>query len=1050
MTPEVLRRRRTVAGVLLLFFCVWLGAGLRRTEEDGRVAVLDSRLGLIAPRIVSEGWHLAPPGLFRISLYPVRSATLELSLGGPRRPLATREGTAIETSVTLRYRVDAERVLEVHRTLGPRLESDAIARWLLDATRGALAAASYADISGTHTEELQATLSRTMGDRFREAGLVLLSCEVPGVRIRADKQPLPTTARGGAQGKVLLIGLDGADWNIVDPLMSAGRMPRLARLVHEGVRARLRSINPMLSPVIWTSIATGVVPARHGILDFVANTEREGERVPVSATQRRVKAIWNMLGERGVRVGVVGWWATYPAEQVNGFVVSDRVAYQLFGARAVDGGAREGKVFPPEADALVTSLTVAPENILMEDLAPFMRLPPDPGSLPEDQSRLVEEFKTLLASGRTYERVAVALEARYHTDFTAIYFEGTDTAAHLFMPYAPPPLQGTDAEARQRFGKVVDECYVQADAALGRLLDSIHPTTVMVLSDHGFRTGENRPLTESRIGYGAAADWHRKYGILVLHGPEFRRGVELDEASVLDITPTLLRLYGLPVGEDMDGRPIVEAFAPEFLKEHPEAYIPSWESPAHPAPSGSPAQVAATPEGETPGAPQGGSPATENTVPVAPSGASPDATGDAERIEKLRSLGYLAGETANTHNNRGTILLGQARYDEALKEFEKAIAGAEDLTIARLNMARAYYKKKDYTAATHALEEHMKRQPRSKEAENLLGNMALDQGDMTGAETHFRRALEYEPNFADARNSLGILYDRQGRTDAALEQFRKVVAIDPDYAEAYNNIGVILKNRKQIDQAIEAFRHAIAADASFAGSYSNLALVYEDRGDMKAAEEQFRNALHRDPDNAAVRTNFGGLLYLSGRLEEARQELERATVIDPSYASAYNNLGAVFGRLGRPEDEIAAYRKAAALDTEYADVHHNLGLALLKRGNAKEGESEMRRALQINPLYVPAYLNLGRWLLDQSRESEALELMRTATQRLPSEAGLQELLGEAELKLGMTDEAIRAFRESLRLKPDQPELRQRLNSLGVEKTLPADGQEQAPGPGGVR
>ncbi len=1037
------------AGVLLLFLCVWLGAGLRRTEDDGRAAVLDSRLGLISPRIVPEGWHLAPPGLFRISLYAVRSATLDISLGGSRRPLATREGTEVETSVTLRYRVDPERLIEVHRTLGPRLEGDAISRWVLEAIRGALAAASYADISGTHTEELQAALSRTLGDRFREAGLVLLSCEVPGVRIRADNGTPLTATRGGALGKVLLVGLDGADWNIIDPLMSSGRMPHLARLVHEGVRARLRSINPMLSPVIWTSIATGVVPARHGILDFVANTEREGERVPVSATQRRVKAIWNMLGERGVRVGIVGWWATYPAEQVNGFVVSDRVAYQLFGARAVDGGAREGKVSPPEADALVTSLTVTPENILMQDLTPFMRMPPDPSSLPENQSRLVENFKTLLASGRTYERVALALEARYDTDFTAVYFEGTDTAAHLFMPYAPPPLQGIDAESRQRFGRVVDEYYVQADAALGRLLEGIHPTTVMVLSDHGFRTGENRPLTESRIGYGAAADWHRKYGILVLHGPEFRRGVELDEASVLDITPTLLRLYGLPVGEDMDGRPITEAFAPEFLKEHPEAYIPSWENPANPAATGAPARVAAGPEAAPPEMPPGSS-SSAGGVPPAPSGASPDAAGDAERIEKLRSLGYLAGETANTHNNRGTILLGQGRYDDALGEFEKAVAASEDLTIARLNMARAYYKKKDYAAATRALDEHMKRQPRSKEAENLLGNMALDQGDTAGAETHFRRALEYEPNFADARNSLGILFDRLGRTDEALEQFRKVVAIDPDYAEAYNNIGVILKNRKQIEPAIEAFHRAIAADASFAGSYSNLALVYEDRGDMKAAETQFRNALRRDPDNAAVRTNFGGLLYLGGRLEEARQELERATVIDPSYASAFNNLGAVFGRLGRPEDEIAAYRKAAALDPGYADVHHNLGLALLKRGNAKEGESEMRRALQINPLYVPAYLNLGRWLLDQSREREALDLIRTAIQRLPSEAGLQELLGEIDLKLGMPDEAVRAFRESLRLNPDQPELKQRLNTLSGEKAVDPGGREQSPGPGGAR
>ena len=597
-----LRRHRVVIGLAALIVSIWLLSGLKRSEADGRVAVLDSPLGLIAPRLPAPGWHLVPPGFLRLSLYPTRPEALTITTRNDREPLATSEGISVESELTLRYQVAPEEVLRVHRELGPDYEQGAVRQWVIDALRGNLATARYADISGARIEDLQGDLSRVLTDRFRAAGLALLSCEVRSVRI-LNADPHEVQAAGPVTGgPVLLIGLDGADWNLVNPLIQAGKLPNLARLSREGVRVRVRSISPMLSPVIWTSIATGVVPARHGILDFVSTTEREGERVPVTSNQRQVKAVWNMLSESGVSVGLVGWWATYPAESVRGFVVSDRVAYQLFGARPIEEQERRGKVFPEEADSVVQSLTVAPESITVQDLQRFMRLPADPSGLDQAESKMVDDFKTLLASTRTYVACVQALGERYRTQFTAVYLEGTDTVAHLFMPYAPPPLEGTTPEQRQRFGQTVNEYYELADEQVGRLLRELKPATVIVVSDHGFRTGENRPLTESRIAYGGAADWHRKYGILILHGAAFKKGSSVDEASVLDITPTILRLFGLPVGEDMDGRPISEAFNEEFLRQHPERYIPTWESGVPPAPT-----QAAQAEGPAP-QPEGAAP----------------------------------------------------------------------------------------------------------------------------------------------------------------------------------------------------------------------------------------------------------------------------------------------------------------------------------------------------------------------------------------------------------------------------------------------------------
>jgi tetratricopeptide (TPR) repeat protein/arylsulfatase A-like enzyme len=990
---------------------------------------------VIAPRRVDPGWHLVPPGLLRLCLYPVRSATLAYESGRDGEALVTHEGSPVDVGLTLRYRVDPERVLEVHRALGPRFETDTIPAWTRDALSDALAEERYADISGARVDVLQSEVSRRLTDRFRPAGLVLLACEVAAVRLRPEAAP--GAVRALASGRVLLVGLDGADWNIVNPLMAAGRMPHLAGLVHTGVRARMRTIAPMLSPVVWTSMATGVVPARHGILDFVATTATEGERVPVTATQRRVKALWTILSDNGVRVGIVGWWATWPAETVDGFIVSDRVAQQIFGAASASRGERAGKVYPGEADAMVIAETTAPESVAAADLAPFMRLPTEGTELPAAQAKLIDDFKTLYASGRTYVSSAVALAARYRPDFLAVYLEGTDTVGHLFMPFAPPPLPGIDADAQQRFAHVVDAYYAHADGLLGRLIEAYRPTTVIVASDHGFRTGDNRPLTESRIGYGAAADWHRKYGILVLNGPAFRHGVTLDEASVLDLTPTVLRLFGLPVGEDMDGRPVSEAFDPEWVAAHREQYVPTWEASGR----GRPASVAVRAVEPRPAPATSASGGAGSLGTAGTASGSQDPEGDRARLQRLRELGYIGGgessgvlgagastglkrgpgavgvETANAHNNRGTILYGEGRWDEAIREFEQAISSNEDLTIARLNMARAYYRKKDYARSEAILREHLLRQPRSKEAENLLGGLAMDQGRLDEAEAHFRRALSYEPNFTDARNSLGLLLEKRERHEEALAEFERVVRVDPEYAEGYNNIGVVLKNAGRIDEAVAAFRHSIAADPDFAGAYSNLGLILEARHEEAAAEEQFRNAVRRNPRGAAERDNLGGLLIRMGRLEEARVELEKAIALDPGYASAHNNLGTVLGRMGKSEEEIACYRKAIALDPSSADAHHNLGLALMNSGAGEEGEREMKQALTVKPGYAPAYLNLGRYLVDHDRAKEAAALLRTAVARLPKDAEVRLLLGEALIDSGSASEGNEALEEALKLRP---------------------------------
>ena len=129
--------------------------------------------------------------------------------------------------------------------------------------------------------------------------------------------------------RVLVLGLDGMDPGVVDLLMSEGRLPHFARLRQEGAYGRLISQKPLLSPVIWTTIATGKTPDRHGIGHFIAVNSDTGEQLPVTSRMRKTKAIWNIASEADKRVAVVGWWATWPPEEIHGQVVSDHTAFHF-------------------------------------------------------------------------------------------------------------------------------------------------------------------------------------------------------------------------------------------------------------------------------------------------------------------------------------------------------------------------------------------------------------------------------------------------------------------------------------------------------------------------------------------------------------------------------------------------------------------------------------------------------------------------------------------------------------------------------------------------
>ena len=470
---------------------------------------------------------------------------------------------------------------------------------------------------------------------------------------------------------VIWLGLDGLDWELLDRLAAEGKMPNWKRLTSEGWTGRLESFFPLLSPILWTSAATGTTPDVHRVLDFQETDPATGRKVPISGHSRAAPAVWNLASAAGRKVGVVGWWATHPAEEVNGFFVSDRASPLLYEKLPLAGVA-----FPTALEAGVAQVIERDGKVVEEELVPFLDVPAAEitKSLREAERPAaagrsrdpVAGLARVLSATRVSHRTARDLYDRERPDLLALYLEGTDEVGHLFASYLPPKLDCvTDADVG-RYRRVVETYYALVDGILGQWMRRAAEdgATLLVHSDHGFKWGADRPCGFASASWATAAFWHRQEGVVAVWGgqtpPASRpRG----DARLLDVAPTVLALLGLPKDPKMPGRAIREAMRKP------------------PAPAGAIPPV---------------------TVRRVAAEAVTAEKAD-EYVSKLIALGYLSpsdtralapsggdrpGMTEGAWNNLGVYLRDTRRdLPGARSAFEKSLALAPDYYSALFNMA---------------------------------------------------------------------------------------------------------------------------------------------------------------------------------------------------------------------------------------------------------------------------------------------------------------------------------------------------------------------------
>jgi tetratricopeptide (TPR) repeat protein len=662
----------------------------------------------------------------------------------------------------------------------------------------------------------------------RACGLV-----VAAALLAAPAWPQAKAAAAAAQQRpIALVGVDGGDWLAIDRLVARGELPSFARLKARGRTGLMRAAPPLVSPILWTTIATGRRPEDHRVLDL-------------APSERRVSALWNLLSARERTVAVVGW--PEPGSPPDSRALS-----------------------PASRAAELAKLLVRPDQLAGDDLAGY-------GALGAN-----ERLAAAVAAERSHERLAEALLKPKQPDLLMVRLDGVDALSHLFVRDA---ARGPTA---------IDEAYRDVDAFLGRLALAVRPETwIVVASAHGFYTKDAGIAADPAPLSGPATAWHRAYGIVAaIEARELRSSAlgtpvprDVGSVTALDIAPTILQAAGLSPSIEMPGR-VVDTLLPPEAKARPIVRVRSLEGPR---------PASATPttplgrvtlgeilyrRGDLAGAERELRAVVADQAQNAPAllwlaktvaaqGRAPEALELYERSLAVDPAGDVLLEAVELAIHGGSAdaarrLLGrfpprpEARADAAVARAVVA-ASAGQPRQAESELRAALGADAAHVAALERLLELLRGSGRSREAltplrraaelapdsapiQALLGSALLASGDAAAAEAPLGHALQLVPDSPSVALELVRVDLAQGRVPEAQARLARL----PTSGERSALLGVVATRAGVWEEAARRYREALAA-----------------------------SPLDKDLLNA-----LGWALYKSGRSREAADFLDRSLAID--------------------------------------------------------------------------------------------------------------------------------------------------------------------------
>ncbi len=724
-----------------------------------------------------------------------------------------------------------------------------------------------------------------------------------------------------ARRKLLLVGWDSADWKIIHPLLDAGQLPGVQRLVERGTSGNLTTLEPQLSPMLWTSIATGKMAYHHGVPGFTEVDPVTKAVVPVSAATRQCRTVWEILAERGLRSHVVSWFATQGERDLPGKLVSNMFGH-LTGVTAVQDPDTwppplPGTYWPPELAETMNSLRVSPHEI---DPDQVIRLfVPDAPTVDQTKDRRLWTLAKYLAEAFSVHTAATHLmEIDPDWDFLAVYYRAVDELSHLFMPYHPPQMQGIPDADFALYKDVVNSTYRLHDMFLQRLMQLAGPdTAVMLISDHGFHSDHLRPKFTPRVPAGITV-WHRPQGVFAAAGPGFQADELIYGARLLDVAPTVLHYFGLPMGEDMEGRVLQEA----FVDPTPPATIPTWEPP-------------------------GGVQHARTRLE----------SGDSQALlDQFVALGYIDEVSSDTSQ-----------------------AAIETQRENDWNLARAFVHAGRHAQALPLLEGCCHLQPDRTDYAQALARCQLNLRLLPEAEATANRALETFGRTETARLLRASIAIQREQFAEALQELETVRQTHPEELQLQLMLAQTGMRLRKDELVEEALNRVLAADPHNPEAFLILARLRLHQQQNDAAVEAALEAIGLQYGNPQGHFLLGAALVQSQRWQEAIKPLQNALQLQPRFPLAHRLMSRVHRALGEPEraavqENLARLRRAemkAASVSETAVLRQ----AAAERAAVRQAEIDRKAAEEADIEPIDCVIVSG---LPRSGTSLMMQMLRAS------------------------------------------------------------------------
>jgi len=418
--------------------------------------------------------------------------------------------------------------------------------------------------------------------------LALLSVYVMAERREAFKPysrpaPLPSVVELERRPTLLVVGLDGASLDAVLPLARRGRLPFLSRLLAEGVYSRPESLAPVQRSPLWTTLATGKLPFRHGVvadrtfeagwiaprallqilptpLSAVALSTFNPSR-PTDSTVRRSLTLWEILERLDVRTGQVGWPATSPVSASSAFAFSEH----YFG-----GDFRPATAQPSELAERGVLFQVDPEDV-------------DPALVAELEGQLPYSLLQALAGDLWRQSLTRFLvEQRREVRAIFVVLPGlAEVSSRYFGGFSAVEFDGETGRPQQNAAQLISFYYTYLDHFLADLWErQSGPKMLAVVSAYGFEAPVGLRKSWARTtGRLLRGQYQRSPdGLFLALGSGLRAGAFLEGARLVDIMPTLLYALRFPIARDLDGRVLTGAFETAYLARNPLTFVPSYET----------------------------------------------------------------------------------------------------------------------------------------------------------------------------------------------------------------------------------------------------------------------------------------------------------------------------------------------------------------------------------------------------------------------------------------------------------------------------------------